>query len=310
MRTIWPFRHLGIKLLSLGLALMLWMVVSGQEVVERGLRVPLELQQPPPGLELHDDAPSTVDVRVRGASGTLSRVSPGDVVAVLDLRGARAGRRLFHLTPDQVHAPFGVEVVQVTPPTVAVVFEASASRQVPVEPAIEGHPAPGYIVGKVSAEPATVDMIGPESAVKRVTEAITEPVSVDGARAPVRESVTVGFLDPAVRLKTPRSATVVVDVLPGPQEKLVRERPVHLRNLTAGLSAEAVPPVVDVQLRGSRDALNRVSADDISAYVDLARLGAGHYTLTVHADAGAARDAGVIATDPATVQVQISRVRN
>ena len=59
MRRIWPFRHFGFKVLSLGLAVMLWMVVSGEETVERGLRVPLELQQFPPGLELHDDAPDS-----------------------------------------------------------------------------------------------------------------------------------------------------------------------------------------------------------------------------------------------------------
>src|SRR5437764_15082071 len=100
------FRHLGLKLLSLGLAVSLWMVVSGEETVERSLRVPLELQQFPAGLELQGEPPSTVDVRVRGASGTLGRVSSGDIVAVLDLRGARAGRRLFHLPPELVRAPF------------------------------------------------------------------------------------------------------------------------------------------------------------------------------------------------------------
>ena len=45
------------------------MVVSGEETVERGLRVPLELQQFPAGLELQGEVPTTVDVRVRGASG-------------------------------------------------------------------------------------------------------------------------------------------------------------------------------------------------------------------------------------------------
>ena len=125
MRRIWPFRHVGLKLLSVALAVLLWMVIAGEETVERGLRVPLELQQFPSGLELLGDVPTTADVRVRGASGTLGRLSPGDIVAVLDLRGARPGERLFHLTPEQVRAPFGVEVVQVTPATVAVVFETT-----------------------------------------------------------------------------------------------------------------------------------------------------------------------------------------
>jgi hypothetical protein len=47
MKRPWGFSHLGLKLLSLVMALLLWMVVSGEETVERGLRVPLELQQVP-----------------------------------------------------------------------------------------------------------------------------------------------------------------------------------------------------------------------------------------------------------------------
>src|SRR6185295_17600193 len=47
MKRPWGFSHLGLKLLSFGMALLLWMVVSGEETVERGLRVPLELQQVP-----------------------------------------------------------------------------------------------------------------------------------------------------------------------------------------------------------------------------------------------------------------------
>src|SRR5437867_8541727 len=113
LRALWPFRHFGLKVLSVGLAILLWMAVAGEETVERGLRVPLELQQFPAGLELAGEVPTTVDVRVRGASGTLSRVSAGEVVAVIDLRAARSGRRLFPLTPEQVRVPFGVEVVQV-----------------------------------------------------------------------------------------------------------------------------------------------------------------------------------------------------
>ena len=42
------------------------MVVAGEQTVERGLRVPLELQQFPAGLELQGEPPALVDVRVRG----------------------------------------------------------------------------------------------------------------------------------------------------------------------------------------------------------------------------------------------------
>lgn len=307
MKRIRPLRHLGLKLLALALAVLLWMVVAGEETVERGLRVPLELQQFPAELELQGEVPTTVDVRVRGASGALGRLSPGDIVAVLDLRSARPGRRLFQLKPEQVRAPFGVEVVQVTPASVAMIFEPSASREVPIVAEVDGKPAPGYVVGETTTDPASVEVVGPESSVKRVTEALTEPVSVAGARDLVIETVTVGVLDPALRLKNPRPATVSVQIVPAPLERTIRARPVHLRNLAANLSAQAVPDAVDVNLRGSREALGRVEPDDVTAFVDLAGLGSGQYMLQVRA--GATPEAGITRIAPAEVQVRISSVK-
>jgi YbbR domain-containing protein len=216
IRRIWPFRHFGLKLLSVALAALLWLVIAGEETVERGLRVPFELQQMPEGLELLGELPATVDVRVRGASGTLGRVTPGDIVTVLDVRGARPGQRLFHLTQDQVRAPAGVEVLQVTPPTVTMVFEVTASKRLPIVPALDGRPAAGYVVGPVGVEPSTVEVVGPKSAVARATAATTEPIAMAGANTTVHEVVTVGTTDPLVRLMAPMSAAVTVQILREP----------------------------------------------------------------------------------------------
>ena len=308
MNLVWPFRHFGLKVVSVGLAVLLWMAVAGDEIVERGLRIPLELQQFPPGLELVGEPPTVVDVRVRGASGTVGRVSPGDITAVLDLRGARAGRRLFQLTPEQVRTPFGLQVVQVTPPSIVMVFENAATREVPVVPSVDGDPLPGYVVSKVTAEPEKVMITGPESAVKQAVEALTEPVSVAGARQTVEEDVTVGLLDSSLRLVTPRHATVRVEILPGPRERTLDGRPVQLRNLRADQTAQAVPAVVDVVLRGTSDALRRLAPESVIAYVDLAGLGVGDYSLPVQVDA--AERAGVSRVSPNAVQVKITSGRN
>jgi YbbR domain-containing protein len=308
VKSIWPFRYFGLKVIAVLFALLLWMAVSGEQTVERGLRVPLELEQFPTGLELQGEVPATVDVRVRGGSGALGRLSAGDLTAVIDLRGAKPGRRLFTLSPEQVRAPSGAEVVQVTPSTVAMVFEPSASREVPIVPDVDGRPAPGFVVGKATAEPASVEVIGPASAVSRVTEALTEPVSVAGAREVVTERVTVGLLDPALRLKNPQPAVVTVPILAAPLERVVANRPIHLRNLAPHLIAEAVPAAVEVRVRGSRNVLGRVEPDDITAYVDLAGLGAGQYTLSVHASS--AREAGVSRVEPENVQVRVTRARD
>ena len=206
------FAHIGLKLASIALAALLWLLVSGEQIVERALRIPLEFTNLPPQIELIGETPNVVDVRVRGSSGALARISTGELVAVLDLRTARPGRRLFHLSGSDVRAPFGIEVVQVTPSSLSMGFEASASKIVRVVPEIEGSPASGFTIGTVTAEPDSVEVIGPAGAIKGLGEAITEPVSVAGARGTVSEMVTVGVADPSVRLRGPVTARVTVTI--------------------------------------------------------------------------------------------------
>src|SRR5258708_1730625 len=163
-----PFRHLGLKILAIALASLLWLTVAGEHVVERSLRVPLEFRNIPRALEIVGNTPDSVDVRLRGSSAVLSRLQPGEIVAVLDLSSARSGSRLFHIRSDEVRAPFGVEVSQVVPATLALELEKSARRTVPVVPAIEGDPSPGFIVGRYAADPPTVEGVGPDSHVRQV----------------------------------------------------------------------------------------------------------------------------------------------
>ena len=301
----YPFRNLALKFLSISLAVLLWFTVSGEPtIVERGLRIPLEFQNIPDGLEIVGDTPDTVDVRVRGSSAILSRLEPGEVVAVLDLQTARPGSRLFDLVTEQIRAPFGVDVAQVAPATISLDLERSGPpREVPVVPAVEGEPAPGYVVGEVSSEPATVLVVGPESRLQQLTEAMTEPVVVAGATAPVTAEVTVGVPDLALRLSVPRRAVVTVDVVPAPAERTLREVPVHVRNVSAQLAAQVVPPVVTVRVRGSRPEVQSLRSDSVDAFIDLAGLGSGSYNLTVQAEAQG--QLGVVDVEPPVVQVTL-----
>jgi YbbR-like protein len=281
-----PFRHLGLKILAITLASVLWFTVAGEHVVERSLRVPLAVRNLSPGLEIVGDLPAAVDVRVRGSATQLSHLDAGDIVAMLDLAVARTGTdRLFHLRTDEVLVPYGIDVAQVMPPTISLSLERSIKRTVPIVPVTDGEPAPGFVVGPITAEPSTVEVVGPESHVRDVSSATTEPVEIGGRNDRVRDVVTVGVIDSSVRLvEQPQSATVVIEILPAPVERDVSGVPVRWRNLAQGLVAHVVPGVVRVSVRGQREVLGRLRSDTIDAFVDLAGLGPGHYPLRVQID--------------------------
>ena len=298
-----PFRHIGLKVMAIALATLLWLTVAGDHLVERSMRVPLEFRNIPPALEIVGDPPTSVDVRLRGSSALLARIEPREIVAVLDLASARPGSRMFHLRSDEVRAPYGVEVAQVVPGTIALEMEKSGRRTIPVLPAIDGQPAPGFVLGRALAVPGMVEVAGPESRLRRLTGATTEPVNVNGAQAKVTDVVTVGIADSAVRLVEAQSASVTVEVLPAPRERELAGVPVRYRNLGAGLRAQVNPVLTRVNVRGARGAIEALRPGEIEAFVDLAGLGPGRYNLSVQVDQS--QRFGVSVVEPAVVDVTI-----
>ena len=298
-----PFRHLGLKLLAVGLGASLWFAIAGEPLVERGLQAPLEFQNVPEGLEIVGGASSTVDVRVRGTSAALGRLEQGDIVAVLDLASARSGERLLHLSPDQVRTPFGVAVAQVSPSTIHVALDRSGRRYVRVAPTVEGKPAAGFVVGSVSSRPASVEVAGPMRYLVELAEVMTETISVADASATVRETVAIGVADRALRLNDAQTAQVTVEILPAPRTQVFDGVEVLAKNPDLARSVTFEPSHVTVHVRGSPDALRQAVSKTVQAVVDLAGMAAGRYTVPVHVTLG--QGVSVDAIDPTTIEVLI-----
>jgi YbbR domain-containing protein len=296
-----PFRHLGLKVLSIALAGAIWLTVGDQRAVERTMRVPLEYHNLPPQLELMASPPESVEVRLRGPSGAIGRLLPGEAVAVLDLTAARSGTRLFHLLADEVRVPFGVVVSQVNPAAVPLTFEPSAQRAVPIVPVVDGEPAAGYRVGRIVSSPEHVTIVGPTSHVVGIGSAITEPVSVANATANVLDRVTVGVANDMVRLDQPLTATVTVEIVPVAEDKRLEGVAIEPRGLDTVRTARIEPASAVVVLRGAR--VNLAPLTVARAYVDVTGLAPGRYTLPVKVDPIA--DVQIAATEPATVVVRI-----
>jgi YbbR domain-containing protein len=298
-----PFRNLGLKVFAVILATLMWLTVTRDQLVERSINVPLEFQNIPSDLELIGQPPATADVRVRGPSSVLSRLAPGEVVAVLDLRDARAGQRLFHLVSDEVRVPFGIQVAQINPATIALAFERSGSRIVPVVPAITGEPAPGCVAGRVTVDPASIEVVGPISRLEALKQATTEPVSIANASRLVRDRVTIGVADSALRLRIPSSATVFVEITPAPIERAVANVPVGIRNVVPGRRGSVEPARVTVVIAGAREALGSLDESQLQAWVDAAKLEPGGYSVPVRIEAGA--NYRIVRTQPASVRLRV-----
>ena len=296
-------RDVGLKALAAVLAVLLWFSVAGESVVERGLEIPLEFENVPASLNIAGNPPDSVRVRLRGAAGVVNGLEVGDVVALVDLEDERPGRRLFDLFSGPIQAPPGIEVTQVVPATVTLTLEPVGSpRTVPIVPDIAGQPAEGFTFGRIVTSPPAVDLVGPASRLEQIATALTEPVSVAGATSRVEATVTVGVADPVVRLRTPVSATVVVDIVPAPLERTLHEITVESRGRD-GRRAVVAPDRITVSVLGARELIRTLETGSVRAFVDLAGLVPGDYNLPVAVESDV--ELGVTQIDPPFVRVTL-----
>lgn len=222
------FANLGTKLLALAIAIALWVGFSYQRrerLSERSFRIPLSVANIPARTLIASPLPAEVDVRVRGPFTTLRQLDPAKLEAVVDLLDASRGKKSYHLGPGDVNAPPEVEVLALSPEEIAIVLEAAAEKTVPIAPEIVGTPAEGAQVAEVSVEPRTALVVGPESALAKLTQVHTEAVSVAGRRSSFTAAATVLAEAPGVRLRQAAVAAVTVRIAPVPTPEPTPARP-------------------------------------------------------------------------------------
>ncbi len=204
------FHNFGLKLLSLAIAVGLWLAVTRDPVAEVALNVPIEFHNAPEHLEISSETIPQVQVRVRGPVREVRELGPTEVHAIIDLANTRPGERTYDLTTRHIRVPEGLEVVQAIPSQIRLSFDTRASRQVEVRPRVIGTFASGYRIDKVEALPARMTIIGPSKHVDEVESAITDPVDATGVVGQATFTTHAYVSDPLVRLADPSPIHVTV----------------------------------------------------------------------------------------------------
>ena len=202
--------NLLLKLIALVSAVLLWSAVSREPVVETAYSVPVELHQVPPNLEITTSGIPLAQVRLRGPERRIRQLIPADVHPVINLAGSGTGDHTYDLTASQVHVPYNIEVVQVTPSEIRIGFDRSLTRQIEIHPRIAGQFEKGFGVLQVTADPATITVIGPQARVQAASTAITDPIDITGVRGTAIFTTNAYLPDPLVRELKPEQIHVTV----------------------------------------------------------------------------------------------------
>jgi YbbR domain-containing protein len=206
-----------LKLIALAGAILLWSAVAREPVIETAYSVPIELHQVPPHLEITTVGIPLAQVRLRGPERRLRQITAADVHPIINLSGSGTGEHTYDLTSSQVHVPYDIEVVQVTPSEVRIGFDRTLVRQIEIRPRITGNFQPGFGLQRVTADPATITVVGPQARVIAASAAITDPIDVSSVRGTATFTTNAYVLDPQVRELKPEQIRVTVVTGPIPE---------------------------------------------------------------------------------------------
>lgn len=204
-------RHAGWKIFSLLVSLLLWFTYASDPEVGAFVSAPVEYRGMPEELEIGSDLVGSVSIDLRGPSEKVANFNAVKSPVVLDFSVIhKPGEQTFQIDEKNVNLPSGMRLVRAIPAQIRLQFERRTREDVPVQVRFSGSPPAGYRVGRYDVEPKELTLLGPESHVKRIEYAVTDPIDLTSVVGESEFHVNAFVADPHVRFDDPARITVKV----------------------------------------------------------------------------------------------------
>jgi YbbR domain-containing protein len=170
------------KIISLAVALVLFLFYRIVNLEERFFNVPLSIEVPE-NFTVSGNYPRSVRITLRGREEEIFHILEEDIVASADLSGyANEGEYKVPVEIEKKNTALREESIEVTvePSEVAVALDRTMKKSLDVLPSVSGYPANGYELSQYFITPSTVELKGPASIVGELERVLTEEINVDG----------------------------------------------------------------------------------------------------------------------------------
>lgn len=276
--------NFGWKLLSLGLAFVLWLIVVNVEdpvVTKTFDNITVNkinestITDQLKAIEYKEG--NTITIVVSGKRSIVDHMSRADVYAYADL----SKLSITGAVEIQTQLSKSVEIIKKTPSTMKVGLENIVTVQKEVQQIYKNDPAEGYVALEAEISPNFVQITGPESQIAMI-KSVVVPVNIDGAKKDLTLYSNIQIVGEN-NSQTPKVTANVNQVkVVVPIEKM---RKVPLNLTTVGtvpdgyrLTGMTIKPI-EVGLQGKESVLNTISQVNLKP-IDIAGITASAIVTT------------------------------
>lgn len=157
-------------ILSVALAVFTWFLVTGREVVETWVDMPVVMTNPPEGLIIGDGLVDKIQVRLRGPKGLVGNLASQNLSYKLDVSHLKIGERIVEIDTSRIPLSSTYEIIEVKPNRLKLTVDRRISKKIAVEAVWAGDLNPDYELREIAAAPDLVVVRGPETLLRKITK--------------------------------------------------------------------------------------------------------------------------------------------
>ncbi len=291
--------NIGTKLVSIGIALVLWVVVLGSRNVEVTKEIPLEIITPA-DVVASNEIPDHIAFRLSGPKAFLRTILDRHEEPIrVNLAGAKPGLVTYRFFSDNIRVPIGVKVLSINPTAILIKLEYIKRREVPVHIALEGTPPDGFRVVRTEVSPSLVKLKGAESVMSSIVDVSTMPIDITGSRRSISRQMALDLSRLKVQMEGPEPK-VFVEIAPMTANFRIKNIDVHVLSTHKVRFSEKT---VTVMVRADAQSIQELDHKNVYASVDLRGKPKGSYTEDVKVTLP--DDVGLVKVVPQKVKVTL-----
>jgi len=196
---------LGLKVLAMVVAILLWIQVHGQGMGSMTVDARLELLGLPHNMVLINDFPEKVHLTISGLQSRLQALDKNRISVPMDVTNIHEPgiiMRNFNLA--DIHLPMGLRVEKVQPDQLELQVDMLVNREFPIHANLSV--PDGFVVQDLKIEPAQVILSGPEIWVDSISNIQTISTKLAAVAGPFEKNVGMESLaGKSIRLQKPNT---------------------------------------------------------------------------------------------------------
>ncbi len=265
--------QLGVKILAVVLAFLLWFHVVTNKDYDYNLSLPLHIVNVQEGLMLASHTPEEAAIKIRGTGKQLMRFLFEVDSVTIDASAYSTGVYVVEPSPGdfRINTPGGTEISEIVEPKrVRLVFEERMEKTVPVVADVKTEAALGYIKeGDLRVLPDSVVVVGPKRYIRKLAWLRTEEIEFKDLTSPLEETVRIDFPDSAFLTLSDSMATIEQSVV-RLQERTYSGIPLRVTDTAGRSNFTILPDSITATVEGKSAILDSLASEMFRASVSLA----------------------------------------